>query len=132
MKSTFEATEAPYPRNEDEVTAAALLRHLTVAAQVAWAMQWETFEKYYDAAKDPALRDLWMASISLSVSDFTGVFLLRALIEHAPIAVADQVARDLWLVWEDGGAVGEWLWEYLDEYGINGDEITEAVTAAVK
>lgn len=108
---------APYPREEKDVTADALARHLAAAAQAAHAR-----------AMDPSMDEPTIAATYRMVDLFGLVRLLRALIEHAP-AEADAVALDLWGAWEDGSSLAEWLYEWLTEYGIDGEAIRAAVEA---
>lgn len=130
-------TFAPYPRDEDDVTAATLARHMAVAAQVAHS---QIFPSMYarDAAEGPGRADKDSPTAKLTaevhhltlvnaINEYAIVHLLRALVEHAP-QQADAVAKDLWNAWEDGGATGEWLWEWLTEYGIDPEAINAAVS----
>lgn len=98
---------APYPRSVDEVTAYSLGRHLAVQA---WVQR--THRRTATSGTD------WEWSTSEIVNLFAIVWLLRALQAVAP-ETADEAAKDLWLAWEDGGALGEWLHAWLVGFGID-------------
>lgn len=106
---------APWPRSEDEVTAESLARHLTVQAQ-KHRLQAKA------AARQIECRECATAVSSKAGSDLTDVYglvkALKALQAVAP-ATADEVARDLWADWHDGGALGEWLHAWLVGFGID-------------
>lgn len=129
---------APYPRDEDAVTADRLARHMAVAAQLTNSQIFTSMHAR-DAAEgtDRAEKDSPLAKLTAEVhhltlvnaiNEYAIVHLLRALIEHAP-GQADEVAKDLWGVWEDGGAVGEWIWEWLTGYGIDPEAVRKAAEA---
>lgn len=129
---------APYPRTEDTVTADKLARSMAVAAQVAYTLVDATMGDR-DAAEGPggvhadtplakALGKVARLTTSNTVERYGIVRLLRALIEHAP-EHADEVARDLWQAWNDGSTLGEETWEWLAEYGIDADAVTQVATA---
>ncbi|MBL7487043.1 hypothetical protein I6A62_02915 [Frankia sp. AgW1.1] len=61
---------------------------------------------------DPQTR-LYFAAQSTVLYSFALVRILRSL----PSLLADQMARDVWECWDDGGTVYELLWEYAEEYG---------------
>jgi sulfite reductase beta subunit-like hemoprotein len=102
---------APYPTSAEEVTAEKLARHLAVAAQ-------HSFRTTMDATEPDR------AAMTVFVHEWGIVFLLRELQERAGTHVADAVARQLWESWEDGGGLGEFLWEWLTEYGIDPEAVT--------
>lgn len=102
---------APYPRSVDDVTADSLGRYLAVQA---WAHH----------THRPTDREQTAAE----TADLFGLaWLLRTLKVVAP-ETADEAAKDLWLAWEDGGAVREWLWTWLIGAGIDPEEVTAAAT----
>lgn len=105
---------APYPATEDEVTAESLARHLTVTA---WAHR--THRKNATSSTDRE----W--ATSEIVNTFGIVSLLRALQAVAP-ETADEAAKDLWLAWEDGGSVDEWLHAWLTGFGIAPERVDAA------
>ena len=111
---------APYPRTEQDATADALARNLTVVAQMNWRRMLDT-EKAEDTR----------AATNLMVNLFGIVKVLKALQAVAP-ATADEVARDLWSDWEDGGAVGEWLHSWLRDFGIDPEQVNAAATELMR
>ena len=101
---------APYPTRAEDVTADNLARHIAVAAQ-------RRFRATMDAA------ELDRTAMTLFVQEWGAVFLLREIQERSGTAVADVVARSLWEAWNDGSHLGECLWEWLTEYGIDPEAV---------
>lgn len=97
---------APYPTSAEDVTADKLARHLAVQAQRSYLKTMGAAEPNRDA-------------MARFVYEWGLVFLLREVQERAGSHVADTVARGLWEAWEDGSGLGEFLWEWLTEYGID-------------
>lgn len=106
---------APYPRTADEVTAESLARSLTVQAQANWT-------RMVNAGPAPEAH----AAANRLVDVFGTVKVLKALQAVAP-ETADEVALDLWSDSLDGAAMGEWLWAWLTEYGIDPVRVDAAV-----
>lgn len=98
---------APWPRTEDEATADSLGRFLVVQA---WAHRTHRRTATSDTDREWATSEI--------VNSFGIAWALRALQSVAP-DTADEAARDLWLAWEDGAAVEEWLWSWLTGFGID-------------
>lgn len=103
---------APYPTTADEVTATGLARHLTAAAHSRQPL-------LFDPERSWAFNE---AFGSAYVAEYATAALLRALVA-VDQQRADEVARDVWESWEDGGDVGEHLREWLTEYGIDPDAL---------
>lgn len=110
---------APYPRTGREATADALIKY-----SAAFGLMHSHIALNTASASDPQFQK----SIACSVSSFTTAHLLREISRLAPES-ADAIARDLWSHWE-GGELGEWLWEWLTEYGIDPAPI-EGIAAEV-
>jgi hypothetical protein len=104
------ANLAPYPIDAEDVTADGLAKHLAVSAQ-------RRFRANMDAP------DLDRTALNLFVKEWAVIYLLREMEERAGVKVADDVARALWESWNDGSHLGEMLWEWLTEYGINPEEV---------
>lgn len=113
-------TIAPYPVHESEATADALARNLTVVAQLNWRRMLDT-----ETAEETR------AATNLMVNLFGIVKVLKALQAVAP-ETADEVARDLWSDWEDGGAVGEWLHSWLRDFGIDPEQVNAAAVELMR
>jgi hypothetical protein len=119
---------AAYPTSEQDVTADKLARISAVQAQASWSRIFPLLHAKNEAKGKPNAKDaddIHYLTMANAVAEYTVVHLLRTLQEHAP-EKADEVARDIWGTWEDGGAVGEWVWEWLAGYGINPDEVSAA------
>lgn len=106
----IDSTIAPYPTRAEDVTADKLAQHIAVAAQ-------RRFRTTMDAA------DLDRTVMTLFVQEWGVVFLLREIQERAGTHVADALARDLWEAWDDGSHLGECIWEWLTEYGIDPEAV---------
>lgn len=117
---------APFPRTVDEVTAESLLRYETVAAFVhmidTTALRRKAFgaggtkedrQRYADASNDLAQR------IGM-------LLLLRHIKQQSSASWADEVAKQLHAVWDDGG-FGEFLHDWLCGYGIDPEQVIQAV-----
>lgn len=105
---------APYPTAIEDVTADAMARHMAVQAQ----------RSYVQFVGSSALSRDAMARF---VYEWGVTFLLREFQERAGITAADAVARDLWDAWNDGDSPGEFLYEWLTEYGIDPESIIAPV-----
>lgn len=111
---------APYPRSESEVTAESLGRHLTVQA---WAHR-----THRQSATSLADRE-WATSEVVNL--FGIASFLRALQAVAP-ETADEAAKNLWLAWDDGGAIDEWLHTWLVGFGIDPERVNAAASDAMR
>lgn len=105
------ANLAPYPARVEDVTADKLAAHIAVAAQRQFRTNMEAPE-------------LDRTAMSLFVQQWGVIFLLRELQERAGTGIADAVAQDLWESWNDGSHLGEMVWEWLTEYGIDPEAAT--------
>lgn len=101
---------APYPTSAEAVTADKLAASLAVSAQ-----------RRLRATMDAAGLD--KTAMNLLVKEWGVIYLLRELEERAGMKVADDVARELWESWNDGSHLGEMLWEWLTEYGIDPEAV---------
>lgn len=116
---------APYPTREEDVTADVMASHFAAFALMHQAL----VLNHLDFDKDHAD---YMKSVGHAVSYYGLASLLRQVIEHAGAVKADEVAKDLWLAWEDGSSVGEWCWEWLTESGIDPEAVQEAAAHAAR
>ncbi|MFI6594913.1 hypothetical protein ACIBHX_01625 [Nonomuraea sp. NPDC050536] len=107
---------APYPKREEDVTAAVMAKHHTAFALMHQSMLIDGHIKTDD-------RDRYRTSVSHVVAYYGIAHLLREIQGRAGREAADAVARDLWLAWEDGGSIGEWLWEWAVGYGIDPEAV---------
>jgi hypothetical protein len=111
---------APYPRRESDATAEALARNLTVVAQFNWRRMLDT-----ETGEDTR------SATNLLVNLYGIVKVLKALQAVAP-ETADEVARDLWGDWQDGGVLGEWLHSWLEGFGIDPVRVNAAASDAMR
>ena len=107
---------APYPEREEDVTAEAMAKHYTAFAQmhhrrIALILHSDNSE--------------WIKSIGFVTAHYGIVYLLRELEERAGAKQADEVAKRLWADWEDGSGLGERLWEWLTEYGVDPEAVNK-------
>lgn len=103
---------APYPTSADEVTAESLVRHLAVQA-------------YRTNARIMTASGIDRNEMARFVYEFGCVFLLREALAHLGPVDADEVARQLWEIWDDGSSLGEFLHEWLTEFGIDPEQVTQ-------
>jgi hypothetical protein len=133
---------APYPKTEADATAQNVYRYLLVSAQVSH-LRWQAMDKPYvdSTPSDPkhrVLADAYFAGAELFISHWSTLQVLRYAMDPTPwvrvgpawgdpsqpqAPTADDIARDLWLGWEDGGGPAEVLWDWLVEAGIDPEEI---------
>lgn len=111
---------APYPQSDEDVTADSIARSNAVSA---FARQALIDELMNDTSRKG--QRIYMSEIGTLVNQYGVVFLLRELAEVDPER-ADKAAKRLYGDWEDGGSVGEWLWEWLSGYGIDPGEVSRA------
>lgn len=120
---------APYPTRADSATADLVARHAAVHAQAAFLVNMD--HPYFTSRRgEPGHEELladWRRNLGELASCFKVAFLTRALIEHAGGDVADEVTQKIHDALDDGGAVGEWCWEWLAEYSIDPAKVAEAV-----
>jgi hypothetical protein len=109
---------APYPQTADEVTAENVAKNL---ALFAYANHWRGL--------DPGTSKTDQHEATAQVVHLYGIVkLLRTLIE-LDREQANTVARELWADWDAGDSLGEWLWTWLTEYGIDPAQVETAAQA---
>jgi hypothetical protein len=117
---------APYPEREEDVTADSIARNTAVSA---FARQQLIDEYMQDDS--PKGRRLYMTETGALVNQYGVAFLLRELAEVDPTR-ADKAAKRLYGDWEDGGSVGEWLWEWVGEYGIDQEQVNQVAATQAR
>ena len=120
---------APYPLTEASATAEAIAKHLTAQAYLTSGVAFEAAREAFTpgAESDPEKVRAYGEVAARSMDQFGAVYLLRALVQHAPDKV-EEVARGLWECWRDGGAMPEFLYDWLTEYGIDPGRVDAAAT----
>jgi hypothetical protein len=103
---------APYPQREENVTAAALIKHHAAFGE----MHARIADEFINEPSQ------FRTSIGSVVSSFTTVYLLTEIRSRLGAEVADDVARELWSTWE-GGELSSWLWDWVDEEGLAHNQI---------
>ena len=124
-EQTYVEQLAPYPDSGDPDVARKLARYLTCLVQGDIA---HTAGHYYmsspvgdkQAARDYAL------VIGRMVGNFGTLSLLRTLIVRDP-ELANSAARQLVDDWNAGEAVGEWVWQWLVESGIDPERVVTEI-----
>ena len=106
-----------YPTRTEDVSATSLLRYLLVQARVLEAR----------VADEAAIGSGLRRAAGEYAMAFAATHLLRALRAHPE---ADAEARLLWESWEDGANMGELLYEWLSEEGIDPEQVQRAYESA--
>lgn len=88
-------------------TAGRLARHFAVRAQERWTRQLGIDER------------LDSQQITLIVTEFAAALALTALATHLPPDIADAIAAQIRDSLDDGGSVGEWLYEHLGDEAVD-------------
>ena len=109
---------APTVTEDGPVDARALARTMAVSAQRRWN---RNLSRYF-AGQDEATRRLFTESVSAMCAEFAMIHLLMALMDENPVR-ADELATQIRDAWDDGGSIGEWLWEHEQALGIDADAV---------
>lgn len=104
---TYLEQVAPYPATEAEATAENLIRYLVARASSA----------QFDADGHMYRQD-WELH-ALTCRDILTTYGLIVALKTLPPEVADEIAERIWADWRDGAQVGEWLWQWAIEVGID-------------
>jgi hypothetical protein len=102
---------APYPDPGTEVTGESLARYLAALAQLGWSRN-----------LTPFIRDDQEIPIQQVAANFAAAHALLALHEIDPEKAAFTAAQ-IADAWNDGGGIGEWLFEHLTRLGVDPREI---------
>jgi hypothetical protein len=120
---------APLP-DDGPVPPAAMARWLAVRAQERWARQMHAPGAEHDHAQVAVMVTEFAAAVALwalAATEHRGAELPLGLEPAVPQFIRDMpaagVAAFIRDCWEDGGAIGEFLWEFL------GAEVADAVSA---
>ena len=100
---------APSPP-EDGATAQQVAAYAIAEAQVSWARMMSLHS------------DVSMTDIAIVHGMFAAAHALLALAK-LDAARADEAAAQIWDAWNDGGGVGEWLWEHETSLGIDSERL---------
>lgn len=112
-------TIAPYPDDTTPDHARAVAKYLAVEAQRRW--KWNLDIADQDGSD-------WRQSVQALVAGFAALHLLMHLMETDP-AKAEELSKQIRNAWEDGGGVGEWLWEHATALGIDPAEVSRLEVA---
>ncbi|MEV0996915.1 hypothetical protein [Nonomuraea sp. NPDC050202] len=120
------AADVPDIAEDGPTSATAMVKAFAARAVYALRFAHETFPADDHPDRPAALR---RARDHYHVAQYLYgvVFLLRALMKHAP-GQADEIAAQLWQHWYDGDA-SEWISDWLSEWGI--DNIDEHIVKAI-
>jgi hypothetical protein len=111
---------APWPEWGTEITAESVARYLAVCAQLGWIRN-----------VTPFIRDGQEIPVAQFAAQFAAAHALLALAEVDPER-ARLTAAQIADAWNDGGGIGEWLWEHLTALGVDVDEIGRLDTARLE
>lgn len=109
-----------WPERVEDVTVDGIIRAVGVAAQRTWVLNLATISR-----KDEDGKMIYRSQLQACLGAVGMMGALRALRDANPEA-ALKFARDYWGMCEDGGAIGEMLWEWLAETGVDPDLVTQA------
>lgn len=104
---------------QEPVAAAEVARWLAYHAQRRWT---RNLSRYFDG-NDPATRRAFHESVGAMYSEFAALHLLMVL-SAADEAKADEAATRIRDAWDDGGLIGELLYEHEQALGIDPEEVT--------
>lgn len=120
---------APFPKTEEEVTAEGLARHLTAEAFLTGASTYGLGLAALQPGATPEQVRAYADAMARLTDQFSVVYLLRALGQYAPDKV-EELARRLWETWRDGGVMPELLYDWLESYGIDPEQVEVAAKQA--
>ena len=109
---------APFPSGDEPVPARGLAKTIAVSAQRRWH---RNLGGYFDG-RDTASQRRFSESIHAMCDEFAALHLLMALMDENPVR-ADELATQIRDAWNDGGGIGEWLWEHEQALGVDADEV---------
>jgi hypothetical protein len=112
---------APPADRDTEDPALAVANAITVGAQMTWHRNMHR-EPFYDADWSDARKQQWAESIHAQALGFAVAHLLMAM-RATDMDAARKAARFITDAWDDGQAVGEWIWSHLKHQGIDPDEV---------
>lgn len=116
---------APYPDQPDNVTADAIARFETVDAFAHTIRSHRLSTRAGNAGLDSPEMGLYVESMRAACAQIGVIHLLRAFQAAAP-EQAEEAARQLWDLWDDG-ASSDWLSDLLSGYGIDAEQIMQMV-----
>ncbi|MFI6238365.1 hypothetical protein ACIBEF_00635 [Micromonospora sp. NPDC050795] len=105
---------APWPTEVDEVTADKLARSYTVMGWQGWT-RWTATRGKDQSEADKNLREM---CLHIAIDCFAVADVLRNVQIYAKDH-ADEIAKDVYAALDEGGAVGELLYDFLRSYGID-------------
>lgn len=109
---------APFPPEGEPASARGLAKTMAVSAQRRWH---RNLSGYFDS-RDAATQRRFSESIHAMCDEFAALHLLMALMDENPVR-ADELATQIRDAWNDGGGIGEWLWEHEQALGVDADEV---------
>jgi hypothetical protein len=128
-------TYTPWPESEENATADAMIVHAAAGALAESARAEVAYREYAaKTAGTPAAREAARRWMSMLAQMIASTQIATALVETQKVdrGRADALAALLWVLTEDGGAIHELPWEYLEARGIDPQVIVEEANAAAK
>ncbi len=133
--STEHDEKMKWPETEEAATADALITHGARLAMSWSAEKGPLSRRAFSLAKDdperPTALRKYLDAVSAMIAEAQVVAALVA-VQKVSREQADELARHLWLITEDGGLVHELMFDYLDERGIPSEEVWNDVEALVQ
>ena len=108
---------APYPKQDTPDHARALAKYLAVDAQRLWKYNLDII------SMDAQFGDAYRASVQAMLGEFAALHLLMRLRETSP-GLAEEMSHQIRDAWDDGGGIGEWLWEHATALGIDVPDVS--------
>jgi hypothetical protein len=119
---------APYPRTVEEATAESVALHLVAEGYMLNSRRSGLMRKMVEAEGTPehaAAMERYAINLSAVTADYAAAKALRTIAAE-DAELADTLAKAIWRFWEDGAAVGEELWHWLRQAGIDPDQVEAA------
>lgn len=115
---------APDPGAESADVAEALARNMTVSAL-------RRNSRCLNSALSPD-QALSIEALSALCYQFAAVHLLQAFRAEEGPERANLIAAEILSAWDDGGGIGEWLWEHAQKLGVDADEVNRLADAEAR
>lgn len=126
---TTEADPAPLTRGQISARLSEIApqpddaRSLAKCIAVAALRRWHRHLTPHQFADDENSRALERESVNGMCYEFAALHLLMAMLAGEPGESPDFTVAQITDAWDDGGGIGEWLWEHAQALGIDAGEV---------